>query len=110
MASPASSVLDTQLGLSSTDIQTLRQHQALAAQHAGAHSSRAASNASSQGRLLLDPGSLQRLSEHFDRVMAAIQQRWAMVRPINLSFLDSLPPNALLFRDARSRVRETARM
>ncbi|CAK1354677.1 unnamed protein product [Cercospora beticola] len=71
-ATPASSVADNRLGLSAQDVAALRQHQQLA--HAQARSP-AGSAASSQGRLLLDPGSLQLLSRHFDRVMQAIQQR-----------------------------------
>ncbi|KAF2430389.1 hypothetical protein EJ08DRAFT_589195 [Tothia fuscella] len=74
MASPANSVPDTQLGLSSADIQALRYHQQVALSQTG--SSRAASQASSQGRLLLDPGSLAALSNYFDRLMYSIQQRW----------------------------------
>jgi len=76
MASPANSIPDTQLGLTQGEIQILRQHQALALSQAGNSSSRAASNASSQGRLLLDPSSLQALSSHFDRLMYSIRQRW----------------------------------
>ncbi|KAF2839780.1 hypothetical protein M501DRAFT_932900 [Patellaria atrata CBS 101060] len=76
MASPVSSIPDTQLGLTSGEVQLLRQHQQIALSHGGQSSSRAASNASSQGRLLLDPTSLQALSLHFDRLMHAIQQRW----------------------------------
>jgi len=76
MASPANSIPDTQLGLTQGEIQLLRQHQALALSQAGNSSSRAASNASSQGRLLLDPSSLQALSSHFDRLMYSIRQRW----------------------------------
>ncbi|KAF2098110.1 hypothetical protein NA57DRAFT_76905 [Rhizodiscina lignyota] len=70
------SVPDTQLGLSQDEIASLRYHQQVALSQAGGSSSRAASNASSQGRLLLDPTSLTALSNHFDRLMAAIQQRW----------------------------------
>ncbi len=65
------SVSDNRLGLDPEDVATLRQHQQLA--HAQARSP-AGSQASSQGRLLLDPGSLQLLSRHFDRVMQAIGQ------------------------------------
>ena len=74
--SAASSVADNRLGLSAQDVATLRQHQQLA--HSQARSS-AGSQASSQGRLLLDPGSLQLLSRHFDRVMQAISQRLEQV-------------------------------
>ena len=75
-AATPSSVADNRLGLSPQDVATLRQHQQLA--HAQARSP-AGSQASSQGRLLLDPGSLQLLSRHFDRVMQAIQQRLEQV-------------------------------
>ncbi|KAI5371156.1 hypothetical protein Slin14017_G020350 [Septoria linicola] len=71
-AATPSSVADNRLGLSAQDVTTLRQHQQLA--HSQARSP-AGSQASSQGRLLLDPGSLQLLSRHFDRVMQAISQR-----------------------------------
>jgi hypothetical protein len=77
MASPANSIPDNQLGLSSADVQALRYHQQAALSHTG--SSRAASQASSQGRLLLDPTSLQALSNYFDRLMYSIQQRWTAV-------------------------------
>ena len=92
-----SSVPDSQLGLSHSEIQILRQHQQIALQnHAYAHSSstrgrghvrasastsRAASAASSgNGRLVLDPGSLAVLSQHFERLMNAIQNRVDQVR------------------------------
>ncbi|PSK33534.1 hypothetical protein B9Z65_7421 [Elsinoe australis] len=78
MANP-SSVDPTRLGLSSDEIATLQRHQQIALSNAGSSSSRTASAASSQGRLLLDPTSLSVLSAHFDRVMAAIQQRLAML-------------------------------
>ncbi|KJX92230.1 hypothetical protein TI39_contig5886g00008 [Zymoseptoria brevis] len=71
-ATPPSSIPDNRLGLSPSDVATLRQHQQLA--HAQARSP-AGSQASSQGRLLLDPGSLGLLARHFDAVMRAIQGR-----------------------------------
>ncbi|KAI1099585.1 hypothetical protein F4804DRAFT_78424 [Jackrogersella minutella] len=64
-------VEDTQLGLTDEEINLLRFHQA----QAGSSSSRAASRASSQGRLLLDGASLAALSRHLDRLMHQIQQR-----------------------------------
>ncbi|KAL8859836.1 MAG: hypothetical protein Q9178_003669 [Gyalolechia marmorata] len=87
-----SSIPDTQLGLSQSEIQILRQHQQIALQNANyAHStstrgrghvrtsastSRAASAASTgNGRLVLDPGSLTALGTHFERLMGAIQNR-----------------------------------
>ncbi|KAE8450249.1 hypothetical protein EG329_006677 [Mollisiaceae sp. DMI_Dod_QoI] len=75
MASPANSVPDTQLGLSSDEIALLRHHQQAAASTAGGSSSRAASRASSQGLLLLDGPSLVALGRHFDRLMQQIQAR-----------------------------------
>ncbi|KIW09411.1 uncharacterized protein PV09_00301 [Verruconis gallopava] len=74
MASPANSVPDTQLGLTNDEIRALRYHQQVALSQTG--SSRAASQASSAGRLLLDPSSLTALSAYFDRLMYSIQQRW----------------------------------
>ncbi|KAK5200465.1 hypothetical protein LTR16_006079 [Cryomyces antarcticus] len=70
-----SAVPDSRLGLSSNEVQLLRQHQQIALSQSGSSSSRAAGNASSQGRLLLDPSSLSALGQHFDRLMYAIQQR-----------------------------------
>jgi hypothetical protein len=77
----SSSIPDSQLGLSQSEVALLRQHQQIALSHQGSNSSRAASRASSQGRLLLDPTSLQALSAHFDRLMYSIQQRWQAVSP-----------------------------
>jgi hypothetical protein len=80
MASPANSVPDTQLGLTNDEIRALRYHQQVALSQTG--SSRAASQASSAGRLLLDPGSLAALSNYFDRLMYSIQQRWQAVSSV----------------------------
>lgn len=66
------SVPDDRLGLDPEDVATLRRLQQAA--HAQVRSP-AGSQASSQGRLLLDPGSLALLSRHFDLVMQAIAQR-----------------------------------
>lgn len=71
----------SELGLNSSESRYLQQQ--IAASQQGSNSSRAASHASSQGRLLLDPSSLQALSAHFDRLMYSIQQRWQYV---SLSF------------------------
>jgi hypothetical protein len=68
----ANTVEDTQLGLTDEEIALLRYHQA---QAGGSSSSRAASRASSQGRLLLDSHSLAALSRHLDRLMQQIQVR-----------------------------------
>lgn len=67
---------DNRLGLSAEDVATLREHQARV--H-NAVRSPAGSQASSQGRLLLDPNSLSLLSRHFDQVMMAIQERLEQV-------------------------------
>lgn len=94
MSSPQS-IPDTQLGLSSDEVQILRQHQQIALSQAagssrgrgigrGSSSSRATSAASSHGRLLLDPSSLQALGYHFDRLMQAIQGRVEAVCGLNL--------------------------
>ncbi|KAK4696954.1 hypothetical protein P7C71_g1050, partial [Lecanoromycetidae sp. Uapishka_2] len=94
-----SSIPDSQLGLSASELAILRQHQQIALSSTGSSSnhyaqstassrgrgharssastSRAASAASSQGhgRLMLDPGSLAVLGSHFERLMGAIQNR-----------------------------------
>ena len=102
-----SSIPDSQLGLSQSELHILRQHQQIAlssgsstaAPHyahsttssrgrghtrSSASTSRAASAASSGqgggGRLLLDAGSLAMLGSHFERLMAAIQSRVNHVR------------------------------
>ncbi|KAF2639145.1 hypothetical protein P280DRAFT_403157 [Massarina eburnea CBS 473.64] len=74
--STSRSVPDSQLDLTQEELVLLRQHQQIALSQQGSSSSRAASHASSQGRLLLDPTSLSALSAHFDRLMYSIQQRW----------------------------------
>ncbi|KAF9698202.1 hypothetical protein EKO04_003599 [Ascochyta lentis] len=71
-----STVRVSDLGLNSSEQQYLQAQIATAASQQGSSSSRAASRASSQGRLLLDPTSLQALGAHFDRLMYSIQQRW----------------------------------
>ncbi|KAI0010421.1 hypothetical protein F4779DRAFT_306276 [Xylariaceae sp. FL0662B] len=68
----SNTVEDTQLGLTDDEVNLLRYHQA---QAANSSSSRAASRASSQGRLLLDSSSLAALSRHLDRLMHQISQR-----------------------------------
>ncbi|KAB8201134.1 hypothetical protein F9C07_8828 [Aspergillus flavus] len=88
--SVSASIPDTSLGLTSSEIQILRQQQQIALQ--GGHatngvsrgrgtgrssnsSSRAASAASSQGRLLLDPMSLRALSHQLDALQGQIRSR-----------------------------------
>jgi hypothetical protein len=70
------------------------QHQALTGGGANSRSSRAASAASSQGRLLLDPSSLQALSNHFDRLIVSIQARWTEVCSRLPKIVDRAIPNA----------------
>lgn len=98
--SVATSIPDTSLGLTSSEIQILRQQQQIALQggggggvgvggggHAGSvsrgrgsgrnsnSSSRATSAASSQGRLLLDPMSLRALSHQLEYLQQQIHHR-----------------------------------
>ncbi|KAJ5699034.1 hypothetical protein N7462_001039 [Penicillium macrosclerotiorum] len=88
MSVSAASIPDTSLGLTSSEIQILRQQQQIALQggHAGNgmsrgrgtgrtsnSSSRATSAASSQGRLLLDPMSLRALSHQLDNLQSRIR-------------------------------------
>jgi hypothetical protein len=88
--SVSTSIPDTSLGLTSSEIQILRQQQQIALQggHAGNgvsrgrgtgrtsnSSSRAASAASSHGRLLLDPMSLRALSHQLDALQDQIRSR-----------------------------------
>lgn len=95
MSVSATSIPDTSLGLTSSEIQILRQQQQIALQggHAGNgvsrgrgtgrtsnSSSRATSAASSQGRLLLDPMSLRALSHQLDGLQAQIRGRIEYVR------------------------------
>jgi hypothetical protein len=88
-----STVPVSDLGLNSSEQRYLStvQSQIAASQHSS--SSRAASHASSQGRLLLDPSSLQALGAHFDRLMYSIQQRWHYVsdqiRLVELLYADN---------------------
>lgn len=106
-----SSIPDSQLGLSASELHILRQHQQIALSSASssaaphyshsttssrgrgharnsASTSRAASAASSAGggnRLLLDAGSLAVLGSHFERLMGAIQNRVDSVIPLSVS-------------------------
>jgi hypothetical protein len=88
--SVATSIPDTSLGLTSSEIQILRQQQQIALQgggHAGSvsrgrgsgrnssSSSRATSAASSQGRLILDPMSLRALSHQLEYLQDQIRHR-----------------------------------
>jgi hypothetical protein len=87
--SVSASIPDTSLGLTSSEIQILRQQQQIALQGHASNgisrgrgtgrtsnsSSRATSAASSQGRLLLDPMSLRALSHQLDGLQAQIRGR-----------------------------------
>ena len=112
MPSLPAAIPDTQLGLTHSELQILRQHQqiALSAQPTPTHShnpslastrgrgtarisnssSRAASNASSHvgggGRMMLDAGSLQALGTHFERLMGAIERKVDAVRKTYITF------------------------
>ncbi|RMY84714.1 hypothetical protein D0861_06833 [Hortaea werneckii] len=106
------SIPDTRLGLSPQDVATLRQHQqlALAQQARRSPASGSSSHASSsQGRLLLDPGSLHMLAQHFDRVMQAIAQRLDQSSPLpsRLSSLILTPKICVAFAQL-NRATETA--
>jgi len=94
--SVSASIPDTSLGLTSSEIQILRQQQQLALQggHTGGgvtrgrgtgrtsnSSSRAASAASSHGRLLLDPMSLRALSHQLNSLQEQIRNRLDYVGP-----------------------------
>ncbi len=85
-----STVRVSDLGLNSSEQRYLQEQIATAASQHGSSSSRAASRASSQGRLLLDPSSLQALGAHFDRLMYSIQQRWQYVRKLATRLLCSV--------------------
>lgn len=63
----------SQLGLSADELAIIQQGQAAVA--AGSSSSRAASRASSSGRVLLDVSSLSALGRHFDGLMMRIQEQ-----------------------------------
>lgn len=106
MSVSATSIPDTSLGLTSSEIQILRQQQQIALQ--GGHasngvsrgrgtgrtsnsSSRATSAASSQGRLLLDPMSLRALSHQLDGLQAQIRGRIEYVRVLTAAPAWSLP-------------------
>lgn len=83
------SIPDTSLGLTSSEIQILRQQQQIALQGSNSgnvsrgrgsvvnsnSSSRATSAASTQGRLLLDPTSLRALSHQLDYLQEQIRSR-----------------------------------
>ena len=75
MASPSGSIPDTSLGLTQDEIQILRHAQMQVGSALGSTSSVAASRASSQGLLLLNPNSLQSLVQYFDNIINRIRAR-----------------------------------
>jgi hypothetical protein len=107
--SVATSIPDTSLGLTSSEIQILRQQQQIALQGGGGHagsvsrgrgsgrnsnsSSRATSAASSQGRLLLDPMSLRALSHQLEYLQEQIHHRIEHVCPFFLDILLGISRN-----------------
>lgn len=110
--SVSASIPDTSLGLTSSEIQILRQQQQIALQ--GGHasngisrgrgtgrtsnsSSRAASAASSHGRLLLDPMSLRALSHQLDGLQEQIRHRIDYVRGFLLLPLQLLSMSAPVY-------------
>lgn len=110
--SVSASIPDTSLGLTSSEIQILRQQQQIALQ--GGHapngitrgrgtgrtsnsSSRAASAASSHGRLLLDPMSLRALSHQLDGLQESIRHRLEYVCGLSLCLFSSLPLSTTVY-------------
>ncbi|KAL2216984.1 hypothetical protein M432DRAFT_466860 [Thermoascus aurantiacus ATCC 26904] len=117
--SVATSIPDTSLGLTSSEIQILRQQQQIALQ--GGHgsvvsrgrgtgrnsnsSSRAASAASSQGRLLLDPMSLRALSHQLDNLQEQIRSRIEdLEEQMQLSIQNSYDRAGAVIRDADAEI------
>ncbi|CBF78161.1 hypothetical protein AN8723.2 [Aspergillus nidulans FGSC A4] len=117
------SIPDTSLGLTSSEIQILRQQQQIALQ--GAHtgngasrgrgtgrtsnsSSRAASAASSHGRLLLDPMSLRALSHQLDGLQQQIQNRLEhLEEQMQLSIQNSYDRAGNVIRNADAEIART---
>ncbi|KAJ9200915.1 hypothetical protein DTO166G4_7606 [Paecilomyces variotii] len=121
--SVATSIPDTSLGLTSSEIQILRQQQQIALQggHAGSvvsrgrgtgrnsnSSSRATSAASSQGRLLLDPMSLRALSHQLDNLQEQIRSRIDYLeQQMQLSIQNSYDRAGNVIRDADAEIART---
>ncbi|KAL4917740.1 hypothetical protein BDW62DRAFT_183225 [Aspergillus aurantiobrunneus] len=117
------SIPDTSLGLTSSEIQILRQQQQIAQQ--GGHtgngvsrgrgtgrtsnsSSRAASAASSHGRLLLDPMSLRALSHQLDGLQQQIQNRLEYLEDqMQLSIQNSYDRAGNVIRNADAEIART---
>ncbi|CEJ59711.1 hypothetical protein PMG11_08323 [Penicillium brasilianum] len=123
MSVSAASIPDTSLGLTSSEIQILRQQQQIALQgsHAGNgvsrgrgtgrtsnSSSRATSAASSQGRLLLDPMSLRALSHQLDGLQAQIRGRIEYLEDqMQLSIQNSYDRAGNVIRNADAEIART---
>ncbi|GLI77879.1 uncharacterized protein N7496_007764 [Penicillium cataractarum] len=123
MSVSAASIPDTSLGLTSSEIQILRQQQQIALQggHAGNgvsrgrgtgrtsnSSSRATSAASSQGRLLLDPMSLRALSHQLDGLQAQIRGRIEYLEEqMQLSIQNSYDRAGNVIRNADAEIART---
>ncbi|KAJ5180079.1 hypothetical protein N7492_003289 [Penicillium capsulatum] len=122
MSVSATSIPDTSLGLTSSEIQILRQQQQIALQgHAGNgvsrgrgtgrtsnSSSRATSAASSQGRLLLDPMSLRALSHQLDGLQAQIRNRIEYLEDqMQLSIQNSYDRAGNVIRNADAEIART---
>ncbi|ODM21042.1 hypothetical protein SI65_04095 [Aspergillus cristatus] len=121
--SVSASIPDTSLGLTSSEIQILRQQQQLALQggHTGGGitrgrgtgrtsnaSSRAASAASSHGRLLLDPMSLRALSHQLDSLQEQIRNRLDYLEEqMQLSLQNSTDRAGNVIRNADAEIART---
>lgn len=121
--SVSASIPDTSLGLTSSEIQILRQQQQLALQggHTGGGvtrgrgtgrtsnaSSRAASAASSHGRLLLDPMSLRALSHQLDNLQEQIRNRLDYLEEqMQLSLQNSTDRAGNVIRNADTEIART---
>ncbi|GFF24488.1 hypothetical protein IFM46972_01058 [Aspergillus udagawae] len=121
--SVSASIPDTSLGLTSSEIQILRQQQQIALQngHTGNgvsrgrgtgrtsnSSSRAASAASSHGRLLLDPMSLRALSHQLDGLQEQIRSRIVYLEDqMQLSIQNSYDRAGNVIRNADAEIART---
>lgn len=75
-AATTTTIEPAQLGLRTADeVATFQRHQQTALSRATSN----ARTAAAQGRILVDASSLQLLANHFDHVMASIQQRADLV-------------------------------
>ncbi|KAL1992841.1 hypothetical protein VTN49DRAFT_3597 [Thermomyces lanuginosus] len=116
------SIPDTSLGLTSSEIQILRQQQQIALQGGNSgnvsrgrgsvvnsnSSSRATSAASTQGRLLLDPTSLRALSHQLDYLQEQIRSRIDhLEEQMQLSIQNSCDRAGNVIRDADAEIART---